>query len=162
MINDLCAKFPHCNIPVDVVLQQKVRIIVSKSKDLEETIEKMDAEHKPRIAELKVKTRGTPPTEKEAWMQALKDYAGTAEVRIEKAQKLINDASKAWTNMEDIEGLVQVLEKLQATQHEVDALIGTMKDLQPIQRMLKMGEATKLQAKMQKLREEEECYTKTL
>ena len=60
-INDLCAEFPHCNIPVDVVLLQKVRIIVSKAKDLEETIEKMDAEHKACIIELEVKTTRTPP-----------------------------------------------------------------------------------------------------
>ena len=44
MINDLCAEFPHCNIPVDAVLAQKVRIIVSKANDLEEMIEKMDAD----------------------------------------------------------------------------------------------------------------------
>ena len=37
-----------------------------------------------------------------------------------------------------------------------------MKDLLPIERMLKMGETTKLQAKMQKLRAEEVHYTKTL
>lgn len=37
-----------------------------------------------------------------------------------------------------------------------------MKDLKPIERMLKSGETTKLQAKMQKLREKEVCYTKML
>lgn len=122
----------------------------------------MDVEHKARITELEVKTPGMPPVEKEARAQALKGYAGIVEARIEEVQKLINDASEAWKNMEDIDGLVQVWEKLQATPHEVDSLTGTMKDLQPIQRMLKMGETTKLQAKMHKLREKEARYTKTL
>lgn len=64
MINDLFVQFPQCNIAVDATLPQKVRIIVSKAKDLEETIEKMDAEHKTRIPELEVKTLGMPPAEK--------------------------------------------------------------------------------------------------
>ena len=74
---------------------------------------------------------------------------------------MIDDASQAWTNMEEIEGLIKVQEQLQMTQREVDALTGTMKDLLPIERMLKMGERTKLQAKMQKLRAEESRYIKT-
>ena len=100
--------------------------------------------------------------EKEARAQALKDYAGKVEVCIEEAHKLINDAGEAWTNMEDIDDLVKVQAQLQAMQHEVDALTNTLKDLPPIQRMLKMGESTKLQAKMHKLRAEEARFTETL
>lgn len=62
MINDLYVEFPHCNILADAVLPQKVKIIVSRAKDLEEKIEKMDAEHKARIAELEARTPGIPPT----------------------------------------------------------------------------------------------------
>ena len=51
---------------------------------------------------------------------------------------------------------------MQKTQCELDALSDTMKDLLPIERILKMGETTKLQAKMQKLREKEVRYRKTL
>ena len=78
------------------------------------------------------------------------------------AQQLLNDASQAWTNMEDIDGLVEVRAALQKMQREIDTLTGAMRDLLPIERMLKMGETNKLQAKMQKLREEEVPYTKTL
>ena len=42
-INDVCAEFPNCNIPTDEKLPQKVHI-VSKAKDLEDTIENMDVE----------------------------------------------------------------------------------------------------------------------
>ena len=98
-INDVCAEFPHCNIPANVALPQKVRIIVSKAKDLEDTIEKIDAEYKARIAELEAKLPGTPPAEKEARAQALKGYASIVEVYIEEAQELLNDVGEAWTNM---------------------------------------------------------------
>jgi cyclopropane fatty-acyl-phospholipid synthase-like methyltransferase len=37
-----------------------------------------------------------------------------------------------------------------------------MKELLPIERMVKMGETTKLQVEFQKLREKEAHYTKTL
>ena len=57
---------------------------------------------------------------------------------------MLNEASHTWTTMEDINGLVEVREALQKTQRELDALTGTMKDLLPIERMLKMGETTKL------------------
>ena len=59
---------------------------------------------------------------------------------------MLNEASYTWTNMEDIDGLVEVREALQKTQRELDALRETIKDLLPIERMLKMGETTKLQA----------------
>lgn len=70
-INNLCAEFLHCNIPADVALSQKVKILVSRAKDLEETIEKMDVEHKAHITE---QTPRTPPAEREAQTQELKGY----------------------------------------------------------------------------------------
>ena len=33
--NDLCVEFPHCNILADTAIPQKVKIIVSRAKDLE-------------------------------------------------------------------------------------------------------------------------------
>jgi hypothetical protein len=162
MINDVCVEFPHCNILIDTMLPQKLYIIVSKATDLEDTTTKMDAEYKALITELEAKPPRTPRIEKEARAQALKGYASIVEVRIEEAQKLINNAREEWTNMEDIDDLVKIQEQLQATQHQVDALTDTLKDLPPIQRMLKMSESTKLQAKMQKLRAKEACFTETL
>ena len=101
---------------------------------------------------LGVRTPRTPPVEREVRAQELKGYVEIIEVCIEEAQQLIKDANEAWTNMEEIDGLVEVREALQRMQCGVDSLTNTMKDLLPIERMLKMGETTKLQAKMQKLR----------
>ena len=64
-IHHLCAEFIECKIPSDVALPQKLKIIVARAKDLEETIEKMDAEHKARIVELEVRTPVTPPVVRE-------------------------------------------------------------------------------------------------
>lgn len=60
-IEDLRTELPQCNISLDAPLSQKVKINVAKTKDLEETIEKMDAEHKACITKLKAKVPGMPP-----------------------------------------------------------------------------------------------------
>lgn len=92
----------------DVVLPQKVKIIVARDKDLEEIIEEMDAEHKAHIMELEEKTHRTPPAVREARVRELRGYAEMVETCITEAQQLLNVASQAWTNMEDIDGLVEV------------------------------------------------------
>ena len=61
MIEDLCADLPQWNIQPETPLSQNVKIIASRAKDLEETIEKMDAENKASIIELEAKEPGTPP-----------------------------------------------------------------------------------------------------
>ena len=111
-IEDLCLEFPHCNIPSNAALPQKVKIIVSRAKDLEETIEKMDAENKARIAELEMRTPGTPLVEREARAQELRGYVEILEPRFAEAQQLLNDASQTWTDMEEIDGLVKFREAL--------------------------------------------------
>ena len=63
MIKDLCVELPQCNIQLETPLLQKVKIIAARAKDLEETIERMDAEHKARIVELEAKAPRTPPEE---------------------------------------------------------------------------------------------------
>ena len=60
VINDVCVEFPQCYIPTNTTLPQKVRILVSKAKDVEETIDKMVAEHKACIMKLEAKTPGMP------------------------------------------------------------------------------------------------------
>ena len=49
-IEDLCVELPQCNILLEALLSQKVKIIIARAKDSEEMIEKMDVEHKARIA----------------------------------------------------------------------------------------------------------------
>ena len=161
-IDDLYTEFPHCKIPSNVALPQKLKIIVERSKDLEEIIKKMDVEHKARIAEIEARTPGMPPAVREVRVQELGGYAEMVETRVEEAQQLLNEASHTWANMEDIDGLIEVREALQKTHRELHALTGTMKDLLPIEHILKMEETTKLQAELQKLRAKEVHYTNTL
>ena len=65
-IEYLCMELPQCNISPEALLSQKVKIILARSKDLEETIQKMDAEHKARIMELEARAPKMPFEEHEA------------------------------------------------------------------------------------------------
>ena len=85
-IEDLCAKFPQCNIPSDVALPQNVKIIVARSKDLEDTIIKMDAEHKARMVELEARTPGMPPAVREVWVHEPRGYAQMVKTHVAEAQ----------------------------------------------------------------------------
>ena len=74
---------------------------------MEETIEKMDVEHKARIAELEARVPGMPPKEHKSWVAELQDYATTIETRLAETQKLLDEATETWTTMEDIAGLIE-------------------------------------------------------
>lgn len=112
VIDDLCVNLRQCNIQPETLLLQKEKIIVARAKILEETIEKMDVEHKARIAKLQDKELGTPPTEHEARVFALQGYATMIALRLAEMRKLLNEATTTWTTMEDIDDLVEVREAL--------------------------------------------------
>jgi hypothetical protein len=56
---------------------------------------------------------GMPPAVREVRVQELRCYVEMVETRVAEAQQLLNEASQAWTNMEDINGLVEVRKSLQ-------------------------------------------------
>ena len=137
-IEDICVELPQCNISPNAPLSQKVKIIVARAKDVEEIIEKMDVEHKARIAELEAIELGTPHEECEAQVTELHGYDTTIETSLAKTQKLLDQATETWTTMGDIDGLIEVCEALQRNQKELDELIVKMEYLTPLQCMLKM------------------------
>ena len=53
-------------------LTQKVRRVTNKAKDLEETVTKMEEDHKVQIVELEARAPGTPEVDKEAMAQAFR------------------------------------------------------------------------------------------
>ena len=112
-IEDLCAELPQFNISSEAPLSQKVKIIVEKEKDFEETIEKMDAENKARIVELEARAPRMPPIECGARVAELQSCAATIETRLAETHKLLNETTETWITMEGIDGLKEVHEALQ-------------------------------------------------
>ena len=131
-IDDLCAELPQCNIQPETPLLQKVKIITAKAKDLEETIEKMDAKHKAHIAELEARELETPPKEHKARVVELQGYAAMITLHLAETHKFLDEATTTWTNMEDLDDLVEVCVVLQKNQKELDEVTATMKGLVPL------------------------------
>ena len=131
-IEDLCVELPQCNISLEAPLSQKVRTILAREKDLEETIDKMDVEHKACIVELEARVPGMPPKEHEARVAKLSGCATTIETHLAETRKLLDKATKMWTTVKEIDGLIEVLEALHKNQKELDELTATMKDLIPL------------------------------
>ena len=89
---------------------------MSRAKDLEETVESMDADYKARITELEAWGSATTPEQCEERTKELKAFSATIALRLEDTQKLLDDTTSTWVAMEEIEDLVVVWEALQKNQ----------------------------------------------
>ena len=132
------------NIDLEAPILQIVNSILGHVKELEQKVIKMEEEYKACIVDLEAKDPVTPPKEREARITELKGYAATIELRLAETQKLLDDTTTAWTNMEDLDDLVEVCAMLQKNQKELDEVMAAMKDLTALQSMLKMGESKRL------------------
>ena len=70
VLQNITLELPQCNIEFSLPIMQKVRRIVDRAKALEETMAKMEEDHKAQIAELEARAPGTPEADKEARAQA--------------------------------------------------------------------------------------------
>ena len=69
-LQNIALELPQCNIEFALPLTQKVRRITDRAKALEETVVKMEEDHKAQIAELEARALGTPEADKEVREQA--------------------------------------------------------------------------------------------
>ena len=71
-LQSIALELPQCNIEFSLPLMQKVRIFADRAKALEETVTKMEEDHKAQIAELESRPLGTPQEDKEARVEAFR------------------------------------------------------------------------------------------
>ena len=65
-------ELPECNIEFALPLTRKVRRVADRAKALEETVGKMEEDHRAHIAELEARAPGTPQVDKEAREEAFR------------------------------------------------------------------------------------------
>ena len=65
ILQNIALELPQCNIEFSLPLTQKVRRIADREKALEETVVKMEGDHKVQIFELEARAPGTPKVDKE-------------------------------------------------------------------------------------------------
>ena len=64
VLQNIASDLPQCNIEPALPLTQKVRRIANKAKQLEETVVKMEEDHRAQIVELEDRAPGTPQDDK--------------------------------------------------------------------------------------------------
>lgn len=89
-----------------------VKVVAEWAKVLKENVEMMDADYKARIVDLKARLPTTPPGQHEAILMELKATSATITLRLEDAQKLLEDVNATWTVMEEIPDLVMIHEQV--------------------------------------------------
>ena len=72
VLQNIALELPQCNIDFALPLTQKLRRIIDRAKALEETMVKMEEDHKTQIAELEARAPGTPEADKEARAHAFR------------------------------------------------------------------------------------------
>ena len=82
-------------------LIQKVRRVADRAKALEETVTKMEEDHKAQIVELKVRAPSTPQEDKEARAEAFRLMVTQMKSRIDDTQSLLDEATKTWSELEE-------------------------------------------------------------
>ena len=83
-------------------LPKKVRRIADREKALEETMAKMEEDHKAQIAELEARAPGMPEVDKEARAQAFRHTSTQIKCCIDYAESLLADATKTWLELEEL------------------------------------------------------------
>ena len=82
-------------------LMQKVRRVADRANALEETITKMEEDHKAQIAELEARTPGTPQADKEARVEAFRLISAQMKSHIDDAQSVLSDAMNTWSELDE-------------------------------------------------------------
>ena len=102
VLQNIALELPQCNIEFSLPLTQKGRRIEDRAKALEETVAKMEEDHKVHIAELEARAPGTPEEDKEAWTQAFRITSTQMKCCIDDAESLLADATKTWSELDEL------------------------------------------------------------
>ena len=94
MLQNITLDLPKCNIDFSLPLPHKVRRIADRAKALEETMAKMEEDHKVQIAELEARAPSTPEADKETRAQAFRLTSTQMKSCIDDAESLLADATK--------------------------------------------------------------------
>ena len=92
---------------------QKVRRVANRAKALEETVTKMEEDHKAQIVELKARAPGTPQVDKESRVEAFRIDSTQMKCHIDDAKSLLADATKTWSELEELPDRLELQYRIQ-------------------------------------------------
>ena len=85
----------------EISLQNTMPKMIEITKE-EETVVKMEEDHKAQIVELEARAPGTPEVDREARAQAFRITSMQMKCHIDDAEALLADATKTWSKLEEL------------------------------------------------------------
>ena len=89
---------------------------------MEETVAKMEENHKAKIAELVARPPGTPQVDKEAKVEAFRLTSTQMKSRIDDAQSVLADATNTWLELDEHPERVELQQSIQQIENSTAAM----------------------------------------
>ena len=162
VLQSIALELPKCNIELTLPTPQKLRRVADRAKDLEEivtkmeeTVAKMEGDHRAQIAELEAQAPGTPHIDKEARIEAFRLTSAQMKSRIDEALSILTEVTNTWAELDAPPKKVEVQQSIQQIENTAAAIKEEIKGLEALQKMRKTKEMNCLQQEAQRLRTKE-------
>ena len=106
---------------------------------------KMEEDHKAQIVKLEAWAPGTPEENKEARAQAFRTTSMQMKCRIDDAESLLADATKTWSELEELPDRLDLQQSIQNMENAIAAIKEEVKSLGSLAKMKKTTEMNHLQ-----------------
>ena len=155
VLQSIALELPQCNIEFALPLTQKVRRVADRAKALEETVTKMEEDHKAQITELEARAPGTPQADKEARTEAFRLTSTQMKCLIDDVESLLADAMKTWSNLDELPAKLELQQSILNIENAIVAMKEEVKSLGALAKMKNTTEMNHLQQEAQRLRAKE-------
>ena len=119
---------------------------------MEETVIKMEEDHKAQIAELEARPLGTPQEDKEARVEAFQLTSAQMKSCIDDALSVLADATNTWSELDKPPEKLEIQQSIKKIENTTATMKEEIKSLAALQRMRKTKEMNRLQQEAQRLR----------
>ena len=122
---------------------------------MEETVAKMEEDHKAQIVELEARPPGTPQADKEARVEAFRLTSAQIKSRIDDALSVLADVMNTWSELDEPPEKVEIQQSIKQIENTTAEMKEEIKSLAALQKMRKTTEMNCLQQEAQQLRAKE-------
>ena len=112
---------------------------------MEETVAKMEEDHKAQIAELEARAPGTPQADKEARVEAFRLTSTQMKYCIDNVLSVLADSTNTWSELDEPPEKVEIQQSIKQIENTTASMKEEIKSLAALQKMRKMMEMNRLQ-----------------
>ena len=125
-------------------MTQKVRRIADRPKALEETVVKMEEDHRAQIVELEDRALGTPQVDKEVREEAFRLASTYMKSCIDGVHSLLAEVMKTWLELNELPNRMELQQSIQNIEKTTAAIKEEVKSLGALAKIKKTTEMNHL------------------